>query len=362
LAVQDWTYRLNNFRGKKLIAIAFLVFVLIGIPFVIHSPYYIHLLIITGMNAILAMTFIMMLRTGLISLGIAAFWGIGAYASAALVLKAGVSYWFALPAAPIITGLIAWAIGYLVVRNPGFGFLILTSVIGMLIGLVFGNIKWLGGFTGIEYIPPPNPIQLPFLDPILFISKIPYYFLMLVLFLLVFISFRALYTSSIGRAWMAIGLNPHLAESTGVNVFRYRLIAFVIASAAAGLEGSFYAHYIGSINPNAFNIFKTIHVHIYAILGGTGFAFLGPIIGTFIMTFVPESLRIAKEIEPILTGALLILLIIFLPGGILSLFDLRHRHWQSFEGVIRIGKGIKNSPSSSEQRNEENHVKSERLK
>jgi branched-chain amino acid transport system permease protein len=310
------------------------------------------------MNAILAMTFIMMLRTGLISLGIAAFWGIGAYASAALVLKAELSFWFALPAAPIITGMIAWAIGYLVVRNPGFGFLILTSIIGMLIGLVFGNIQWLGGFTGIEYIPPPNPINIPFLDPILFISKIPYYFLMLVLFLLVFISFRALYTSSTGSAWMAIGLNPHLAESIGVNVFRYRLIAFIIASAAAGLEGSFYAHYIGSINPNAFNIFKTISVHIYAILGGTGFAFLGPIIGTFIMTFVPESLRIAKEIEPILTGALLILLIIFLPGGILSLLGLKHRHWQPFESKVRITRGIKDPPSSFEQRNEENHVKS----
>jgi branched-chain amino acid transport system permease protein len=358
LAAQDWIYSARNFRHKKFIAIIFIIFILIGIPFGIRSPYYIHLLIITGMNAILAMTFIMMLRTGLISLGIAAFWGIGAYASAALVLKAELSFWFALPAAPIITGIIAWAIGYLVVRNPGFGFLILTSVIGMLIGLVFGNIKWLGGFTGIEYIPSPNPIHIPFLDPILFISKTPYYFLMLILFLIVCISFRALYTSSIGSAWMAIGLNPHLAESTGVNVFKYRLVAFVIASAAAGLEGSFYAHYIGSINPNAFNIFKTIHVHIYAILGGTGFAFLGPIIGTFIMTFVPESLRIAKEIEPILTGALLILLIIFLPGGILSLIDLRHRHWQTLEGIIRMTRGIKKSPPSIPQRNKEDHVKS----
>jgi branched-chain amino acid transport system permease protein len=151
---------------------------------------------------------------------------------------------------------------------------------------------------------------------------------------------------------MAIGLNPHLAESIGVNVFRYRLLAFVIASAVAGLEGSFYAHYIGSINPHAFNIFKTIHIHIYAILGGIGFAFLGPIIGTFIMTFVPESLRIAKEIEPILTGGLLIILIIFLPGGILSLLDLRHRRWPSFERILRIMRSMIKSPSSFEQKRE----------
>jgi branched-chain amino acid transport system permease protein len=310
------------------------------------------------MNAILAMTFIIMLRTGLISLGIAAFWGIGAYASAALVLKAGLSFWLALPAATIITALIAWAIGFLVVRNPGFGFLILTAIIGMLIGLVFGNIRWLGGFTGIEYIPPPNPLDIPLLAPILFTSKIPYFYLMLALFLLVCISFWALYTSSTGRAWMAIGLNPHLAESIGVSVFRYRLVAFIIASTVAGLEGSFYAHYIGAINPHAFNIFKTINVHIYAILGGINYAFLGPIIGTFIMIFVPESLRITKEIEPILTGALLILLIIFLPGGILSLLDLRHRYWQPFEGIVRITRSIKKSPLSIEQKREENNVRS----
>jgi branched-chain amino acid transport system permease protein len=303
------------------------------------------------MNAALAMTFIMMLRTGLISLAIAAFWGIGAYASSSLVMKAGISFWIALPCAAIIAGIISCAIGFLLVRNPGFGFLILTAVIGMIISLVFGNIKWLGGFTGFEYIPHPNPINIPFLAPIPFTSKIPYFYLMLFIFLLVFIAFQALYSSSTGRAWMAIGLNPRLAESIGVNVFRYRLVAFVIASTVAGLEGGFYAHYICSINPNAFNIFKTINVHIYAILGGISFPFLGPIIGTFIMTFVPETLRIAKEVEPILTGALLILLIIFLPGGILSLLDSRERRWHPFKRILCFVM-----PPEQEKRNEDDNA------
>jgi branched-chain amino acid transport system permease protein len=347
---------MRDLKYQKAIAWIFLFVLFACIPLIIHSPYYIHLIIITGMNAVLAMTFIMMLRTGLISLAIAAFWGIGAYASSTLVMKAGWSFWAALPCAAIITGIIAWAIGFVVVRNPGFGFLILTAVIGMIIGLVFGNIKWLGGFTGFEYIPRPDPIDLPFLATIAFTSKVPYFFVMFFLFVLVSLSFWALYSSSIGRAWMAIGLNPHLAESIGVNVFRYRLVAFVIASTVAGLEGGFYAHYIGSINPNAFNIFKTINIHIYAILGGISFPFLGPIIGTLIMTFVPETLRIAKEIEPMRTGALLIILIIFLPGGILSLLDLRHRHWQPFKRVLNLGLSPKKTPLSIEQRREDNHV------
>jgi branched-chain amino acid transport system permease protein len=340
-------------RFQKAIAWIFLFIFFASIPLLVHSPYYLHLIIITGMNAVLAMTFIMMLRTGLISLAIAAFWGIGAYACSTLVMKADLSFWLSLPCAALITGIIACAIGFLVVRNPGFGFLILTAIIGMIIGLVFGNIKWLGGFTGFEYIPRPDPIVLPFLAPIPFTSKIPYFFVMFFIFILVSLSFWALYSSSTGRAWMAIGLNPRLAESIGVNVFRYRWIAFVIASTVAGLEGGFYAHYIGSINPNAFNIFKTINIHIYAILGGISFPFLGPIIGTFIMTFVPETLRIAKEIEPILTGALLILLIIFLPGGILSLLDLRHTHWNPFKRILHITMSPEKSPLSLVQRHED---------
>jgi branched-chain amino acid transport system permease protein len=338
-------------KYRKPIAWIFLFLFFGFIPLLVSSPYYIHLIIITGMNAVLAMTFLMMLRTGLISLAIAAFWGIGAYASSTLVMKLGLSFWLSLPCAAIIAGFLSWAIGFLVVRNPGFGFLILTAVIGMIIGLVFGNIKWLGGFTGFEYIPRPDTIDFPFLTPIHFTSKIPYFYLMLFIFFLVFLAFQALYSSSTGKAWMAIGLNPRLAESVGVNVFRYRLVAFVIASTVAGLEGSFYAHYICSINPNAFNIFKTINVHIYAILGGISFPFLGPIIGTFIMTFVPETLRIAKEIEPILTGALLILLIIFLPGGILSLFDSKGRHWQPYKRV----SGVIMSPGKGEYPREKRH-------
>lgn len=343
MAIQKWrcNKETRNYGRPALTILA--VLILAVIPFVIRSPYYVHLLIVAGMNAVLAMTFIMMLRTGLISLGIAAFWGVGAYASAAIVLKAGLSFWLALPAATVITTAIAWGIGYVVVRNTGFSFIILTTVIGMVAGLVFGNIKWLGGFPGIEYIPPPDQISLPLLPPILFISKTPYYFLMLGLFLAVFLSFRALYTSSTGKAWMAIGLNPGLASSMGVNVFRYRLAAFVVASAAAGLEGSFYAHYIGSINPNAFNIFKTISVQIYAILGGIGFAFWGPIVGALIMTFVPEWLRIAKEVEPILTGFLLLLLVIFLPGGVLSLTAMRRASWKPASGIVRLAEFLKKS-------------------
>jgi len=257
-----------------------------------------------------------------------------------LVMRLNMSFWLALPASAIVTGIVALFIGYLLVRTTGFGFIVETLVFGMVTMLVFGTFDLFGGYEGIVGIPPPNPITIPFLAPIEFISKTPYYYLMLFLLLLVAFVFSAFYAAWTGRAWRAIGLSPPLAESLGVNVFRYRLLAFVLASAIAGLVGSFFAHYYGGIAPPTFNPFKTIYVHIYAILGGIGFAISGPVIGSLIMTIAPEALRITKEIEPIVTGLLLIVLMLFLPNGLLSLGQgIPH----PAESVARIGKAIKSS-------------------
>ena len=96
-------------------------------------------------------------------------------------------------------------------------------------------------------------------------------------------------------------------------------MVFTIASAFAGLTGSFYAHYYETIEPETFIIFKSLYIQIYGILGGLNFYILGPTIGASIMTFAPEFLRITQEYEPIYTGSMLILLAIILPGGILSI-------------------------------------------
>ena len=313
----------RNRSYLKAIGFIAMVVVLSLVPLVVHSPYHLHLLIMAGMNIVLSMTFVLMFRTGLISLAIAAFWGMGAYASTLLVMRAGLSFWLALPVSGAIVGGIAFILGYLVVRNVGFAFLMLTAVIGMLVVTVFGNIRWLGGYQGIDAIPPPDPITIPFVGTLVFDSKPPFYYLMLFLLFFTIVAFSSMYKAWTGRAWIAIDLKPELAEAVGVNVFRYRLLAFVIASVVAGYMGSFYAHYIGAVIPDAFDMFTTIYVHVYAILGGLQFAILGPAVGAVIMTLVPEFLRIAKEMEPIITGFLIILLILFLPDGLMSLTGLR---------------------------------------
>jgi branched-chain amino acid transport system permease protein len=294
------------------------------VPLFVKSPYYLDLLIVTIINAVLAMTFIMMLRTGLISLAIAAFWGIGSYASAVLVMHAHISFWLSLPLSTLITAIFAFVLGYALIRNAGFTFVILTTVIGMLFVVAVGNIPALNGYNGIPNIPPPDTINIPFLPPLVFNSKVAFFYLALFLFAIIILVINAFYSAWTGRAWNAIGLNPRLAQSMGINVFRYRLLSFIVASAIAGAIGSFYAHYQAFIIPTTYSLFpKAIYVIMYAILGGVEYAILGPLVGAALMTFFPELVRMTQEISIIFNGALVVLLIIFLPKGLLSL--LRYR-------------------------------------
>jgi len=310
-------------RLVKVASTALALLVAVAIPLLLGESYYLHLLILAGINAMLAMTFVMLLRTGLISLAIAVFWGIGAYFSMVLTVKLGWSVWLALPAAALFSGGVGLIIGYPLSKNAGFTFVMLTAVLGMLIVQVFGAIPYLGGFMGVTGVPAPDSISIGNSLHVEFASKTSYYYLMLLVLVIVVFIYSAMYHSWAGRAWMAIGLSPSLAESIGASVFGYRMFAFGVASATAGLAGSFYVHYIGSLEPNQFSVFKTIYVHVYAVVGGLEFAIVGPIVGTLIMTFVPEFLRVAKEIEPIFTGCLFILVMLFLPDGVLSLLHLR---------------------------------------
>ena len=305
-----------NAAGKKTQVLTAAIFIIVGllIPFFITSSYQLHLIIMLCINIVLAMSFSMLISTGLITIGTASFWAIGAYTSAILVLNYDLSFWIALPISTLVTGIVALALGAVIVRTPGVAFVVQTMVINMILVQVFGHFEVLGGWAGVLDIPSPNPI-----GPLEFTGKVASYYLVVVLLLVNILAFYALYTSRVGRAWGAIRLNARLAETLGVDLFRYRLAAFMISSAGAGLAGSFYAHYFQSLEPGMFSVFKSIYVQIYSILGGLNFYILGPVLGSLIMTFVPEFLRVSKEIEPIVTGGILVGLVIFLPGGILSL-------------------------------------------
>ncbi|RJR43242.1 MAG: branched-chain amino acid ABC transporter permease [Desulfobacteraceae bacterium] len=303
-------------RKWRTILCILLLLLAVALPLIVTSSYQMHLVIMTCINIMLALSFSLLYSAGLLTMAGAAFWAIGAYFSALLVMDGGFSFWVALPASGLAAALVGLVMGVIVVRVPGVAFLIKTLVLAMIVPEVFGHFEFFGSWAGILGIPAPERI-----GPLIFMRKIPYYYLGLFLLLLNIIAFQALYRSRVGRAWGAIRLNPNLAESLGINLNGYRMLAFVISSASTGIAGSFYAHYFQTLEPGMFSAFKAILIQIYSILGGLGFYIFGPVVGAAIMTFVPEMLRISKEIEPIITGVVLIVLVIFLPGGILSIPD-----------------------------------------
>jgi branched-chain amino acid transport system permease protein len=307
------------------------------LPVFIKSPYTIDLLIVIVINSILAMCFVMMLRTGLMNLGLAAFWGMGAYLSAILVMNFHMSFWLALPVSSILTAFMALCIGSLIIKNGGFPFILLSAVLGMLFSVLVGNISYIGGYYGISDIPVPEPISIPLFPTIEFNSKFPFFFISLFILAIVILIIKAFYSAWTGRAWNAIGLNPRLAESIGVDVFKYRLLSFVIASAIAGLIGAFYAHYARYIIPTNYGMWVNINIQIYAILGGIGYPVAGPFVGSILMTFFPELFRGAGEVSQIFTGILLVLLILFMPTGLLGLWENRSNY---FNYILRFIRNI----------------------
>lgn len=289
---------------------------LVVLPFILNNPYYLHLLIFTGMYGILAMGVTLLLKVRLVSLGVAGFWAVGAYASSLCATKLELTPWLCLPIAGIVTAIVAFVLGIVFVRTGGLGFLILSLVVNEVIVLVLGAVELFGGWNGIERIPG-FCITLPFFGSVHFVGKVHYYYLLLFLVGVTVVTFGMLYKSRIGRAWGAIGSSHDLARAIGINLFRYRLATFVISNFFVGIAGSFYAHYQGYIQPLSFSVFKSILILIYAVLGGVAF-FAGPFVGSLIGIFVPEFLRVTREVEPIFFGIIMLLIAVFLPQGMLG--------------------------------------------
>jgi branched-chain amino acid transport system permease protein len=305
--------RTNSVASYKAVAVAAAVFFLLILPLVVQNDYVKHLLIMACIGMALGMTFAMFYSTGLISLGAAAFYGLGAYISATLAVNMHLAFWYTFPLTIILSAMLALGFGSVFVRNAGITFVIISLLFAQVVVVAAGQIEFLGGWGGLIGIPGPTP-----LGPVQFTSKTSLYYLVLAILFLIIVVFYSLYNSRIGRAWKAIKLSPNLAGTLGINPYRYRLLAFVIGSTAAAAIGSFYAHYSQTVAPGTFGGWLSIYIQLYAVLGGLEFYILGPIIGSVIMTFVPEYLRVIKEIEPIITGALLLVIILFIPGGILG--------------------------------------------
>jgi branched-chain amino acid transport system permease protein len=293
------------------------VLALLAVPLVVTDQYFLHLFIVSAIFVIVAISLDLMVGyVGQLSLAHAAFFALGAYTSALVFVRLKWSMWIGLPAAALLTAVVAFALGWVILRVRGHRFIIITVAFAEIMRLVATN--WVDvtrGFMGLPGLAIP-PLHIPGVGSIDLSSKAAFYYVVLVAAVLAFIACRALVRSRTGRLFVLIRDNEVLAESLGISAFRYCMIAFVVGAALAGAAGSLYAHYVGFVSPDLFNFSYVTIMLIMVILGGKG-TLVGPALGAVLFTFLPELLREASQWRMVIFATILIVAALFMPRGII---------------------------------------------
>jgi branched-chain amino acid transport system permease protein len=287
-------------------------------PAWVWNPYYLHTLIMAGIFAVLALSLNLLLGyTGQLSLGHAAFFGVGAYASGLLTVKLEWSPWIGIAVAVALPALAGWGIGRLALKIRGAYFVLLTISFAGVVSLV--SVNWMELTNGPLGLPgvPPLALALPGLPELSLRTKGAYYYVVLAAVALCYLVCLGLVRSRVGRALVALRENETLAASVGIDVTHYLVLATVISAAMAGLGGALYAHYTRFVSPEVFLFTYTVTMVIMVVAGGKG-TLAGPVVGAVLFTALPEVLRAVTswQWQMLLYGVLLILVLFFLPRGI----------------------------------------------
>jgi len=256
--------------------------------------------------------------TGLVSFGHAAFYGVGAYTLALLAPRYdAANLWLTLPAAIVVAGLAALAVGAFVIRVKGIYFIMVTLAFAQMFYFVFHDTKFGRGSDGISMNFKPVASIAGF-TPFDLGSATHVYYFVFVAMLAVFLFLRVLLRSAFGRALQGIRSNEHRMRSLGFPVYRYKLASFAIAGALAGLAGYLSAMQFGFVNPELLSWQQSGNVLLMLILGGLG-SLYGGVVGAFAFVALEEIYSSLTTHWQLLLGGTIIALVIFLPGGLASL-------------------------------------------
>ncbi len=304
---------------------------LVSVPLWLDNSYLLHVLVITGIFIIAAMSLNLLLGyAGQLSLGHVAFFGIGAYASA--LVSSGFSIhitpqwvmtveknpvWLAMLAGILAAGICGWFIGRVAFKVRGAYFVIVSISFAEVVRLVALNwVELTQGPMALNNIPP-----LTF-NSFVFWKKPENYWLVLTVAVVCYVLIRRLVNSRAGRAMVALRENEALAASVGIDVTRYLVLSTVVSAAMAGAAGALYAHYVRIVDPDIFLFVYTVTMVIMVVTGGKG-TLAGPVVGGLIFGLLPEGLRafaLPPEVQWIAYGVLMVLVVYFLPQGIVPAF------------------------------------------
>jgi len=304
-------------------------------PAWVWNPYHLHTLIMAGIFAVLALSLNLLLGyTGQLSLGHAAFFGIGAYATGLLTVKLEWSPWIGLLAAIVLPGVAGYVIGRLALKLRGAYFVLLTISFAGCVSLV--SVNWMDLTNGPLGLPgvPPLEIALPGLPALSLRTKTAFYYVVLAAVALSYLVCLALIRSRVGRALVALRENETLAASVGIDGTHYLVLAAVGSAAMAGFGGGLYAHYTRFVSPEVFLFTYTVTMVIMVVAGGKG-TLAGPVVGAVLFTVLPEALRAATswQWQMLLYGILLVGVLFFMPDGIVpalrGLGPAARRRWSA---------------------------------
>jgi len=305
---------LKDHTGKYLTFLAGLVLIF-TLPLWIENPYIIHIFIMMYLNIVLAMGLTMIFKAGALSFGHAAYAGIGAYTSVLLLTRLEVPFWVAFLLAGLLTAIIAFFIGGITLGVRGIYFTITTfAFTEVLKGIYTAYPNPFGGPGGIRGIPGPPGIE----------TKVQFYYLALIFVLISFFIFYRLASGRFSFSMICDGLklNELLEECLGINTKTVRIVVFVVGCTFAGFTGSLMAHYLRQINPESFAIHMSIDIIIFCAAGGFGSIF-GSVIGATSLTFIGELLYGVGAYKSLIFGAILIVIILFIPEGFVGLASRR---------------------------------------
>jgi len=260
--------------------------------------------------------------TGQLSLGQAAFFGIGAYAFGLLTVKVNMGFWPAFFASVLITGLSGFLIGIPALKLRGPYFILVTLGFSVIVGVVL--VAWVdltGGANGLAGMPRPSPVPLPWGGRLTFDSLLPMYYFSLFFLVLTMVFSHRLINSLIGRRFIAISYNEDLAESLGIDTMSSKILSFTISAIMAGIAGVLYASYNVVISPEMAYFARGMDVVAYLVVGGAG-TMAGPVLGTLVLMAVPELLQVIPSLKTMINGIILMLFLIFLPSGISGGFEV----------------------------------------
>ncbi|WP_313129740.1 branched-chain amino acid ABC transporter permease [Anaerocolumna sp.] len=328
----QWQEKLYN---KRYIFEIGAVLLLLAVPALGFSQYVIRILIMIGIYTMLALGFnILTGLTGLVSLGHAGFFAIGAYATAILMIKMQMNFFLAVFIAMIITGICGLLLGLPTLRLTGTYLSIVTLGFAEIVKMIIMNWDSMtNGTLGIRNIPKPTM----FGEKLTLANNGMYYLMLLLLFLVTFTCIT-IHSSKIGRALKAIKANELASSMMGIYTARYKVLAFVISAVITGLAGGFYAALVSYIDHNSFTFDTSILILSIVILGGMG-TIRGMFLGAAILISFPEVARPLMEWRFVVYGLILILMMRFRPQGLLGWRSTaKYRIPKDKEGKKRGGK------------------------